>query len=124
MTKQRATRAAVRQHVEAFNAHDTARLLQGLDEDVVWATGSDVFRGRKSLDSVFDDWLWAHEPSLQVVRVVVDGDAAAVECIEHMTVEGQATEVPIAVFLTVSNGLFTSVRVYREGTADLPSESM
>lgn len=113
------TRGVVLRHVEAFNEHDTERILRGLDEGVVWTTGTDVYRGRAGLVNVFDDWLWGQDPRLDVVRLVVESDAAAMECIEHMVVEGARVQFPIAVFVTVRRGLLTAVTVYREGNADL-----
>ncbi|MHB8339633.1 MAG: nuclear transport factor 2 family protein [Mycobacteriales bacterium] len=114
-----ATRRAVIEHLEAFNGHDTERVLRGLDEDVVWATGSDLYQGRATLRDVFDEWLWRLEPSLDVMRLIVEGDAAAVECVERMVVKGSPVEFPIAVFLTVRHGLLTKVKVFREGSADV-----
>ena len=55
-------RTLVAEHLAAFNAHDSARLLAGLAEDVRWATGQDVFHGRDELAELFDDGLWAMRP--------------------------------------------------------------
>lgn len=113
------TRAAVMEHLTAFNSHDTERLLGGLAEDVEWVTGTDRFRGRAELATVFDDWLWAQNPRLEVVRMAVDGSSAAAEGVERMVVEGRPLSVPLSVFFEVRDGRLSSVRVYREGTADL-----
>jgi ketosteroid isomerase-like protein len=113
------TRAAVLQHLAAFNDHDQDRLLRGLDENVVWSTGTDRFEGRHAMRDVFDPWLWSKAPHLDLVRLVVEGDAAAAECIERMVVDGEAVEFPIAVFFTVQAGLLVRVEVFREGSADL-----
>jgi GNAT superfamily N-acetyltransferase len=112
-------RSVVREHVDAFNAHDTERLLRGFDEEISWHTGSDVVNGRDALRTVFDDWLWARAPRLEVMHLVVDGERAAMECVEHMVLEGQPVEFPIAAFFTAQTGLLTSMRVYREGSANL-----
>lgn len=114
-------RTVVEEHVEAFNAHDTERLFRGFDDDITWHTGSDVFYGPEALRTVFDQWLWDRAPRLVVMQLVVDGDRAAMECIEHMVLDGKPAEFPIAVFLTARRGLLTSVRVYREGSAHLPN---
>lgn len=107
------------EHVDAFNAHDTERLLRGLDEEITWHTGSEVVSGREALRTVFDDWLWDRAPRLDVRDLAVDGDRAAMECVEYILLDGRRVEFPIAAFFTVRNGLLTSVRVYREGSADL-----
>ena len=38
------TRAVALEHVDAYNAHDTDRLIAGMHPDIVWATGSAVFK--------------------------------------------------------------------------------
>jgi hypothetical protein len=40
---------------------------------------------------------------------------------EHTVLDGRPVEFPISVFFTARRGLLTSVRVYREGSAHLPS---
>lgn len=114
-----ATRAAVLEHVAAFNAHDADRVVRGLADDVVWATGSDVLHGRAALRGVFDDWLWGMSPRLDVRSLIVEGDRAAMECVESMTVDGRGVEFAIAVHVTVRGGVLAGVKVYREGTADV-----
>ena len=111
--------ARVTEHIDAFNAHDTERLLAGLAEDARWATGQDVFQGRASLAELFDDGLWALNPSLEVRTVVSDGEASAAELLEELTVDGERRRFAIAVFLRFADGLITSATVYREGSADL-----
>src|SRR5690349_15261998 len=82
-----ATRAAVLAHLDAFNAHDTDRLIAGLHQDVVWATGSGVFRGTSQLrNDVFDEGLWAMRPSLAVRTLLVEGETAAGTFREALTV--------------------------------------
>jgi hypothetical protein len=115
-----ATRAAVLDHVAAFNAHDTSRLISGLRRDVVWATGSDVFRGLSTLRAdVFDEGLWAMRPSLEVRTLLIDGEAAAGVFHEVLIVNDKTREFDIAVFFTVSDGLIGRVKVFREGSADI-----
>ena len=46
MTGQPDIRGLLQEHLDAFNAHDTERLLRGLDEDITWHTGSDIINGR------------------------------------------------------------------------------
>jgi hypothetical protein len=115
-----ATRAAVLDHIDAFNAHDTGRLIAGLRPDVVWATGSDVFRGSAQLrDGLFDGDLWAMRPSLEVRTLLIDGEAAAGVFHEVLIVNDETREFDIAVFFAVSDGLIRSVKVFREGSADI-----
>jgi hypothetical protein len=108
------------EHLAAFNAHDQGRLLRGLDKDLVWSTGADRYEGRATLLEVFDSWLWSKCPRLELVRLFVEDDAAAAECVEHMVIDGEAVEFPIAVFFELRDGLFVRVKVFREGSADLP----
>ena len=119
MTDQPDLRTVLEEHIDAFNANDTERLLRGFAEEITWHTGSDVVNGRDALRTVFDDWLWARAPRLEVLHLVVDGDCAAMECVEHMVLDGRPVEDPIAPFFTARRGLLTSVRVYREGSAHL-----
>lgn len=93
-----ATREAVLDHVDAFNAHDTDRLLTGLHEGIVWATGSDVFRGISELSDVFDEGFWAMRPSLAVQTLVVEGHQAAATLHERLVVDGRPREFDIVVF--------------------------
>ena len=117
-----ATRAAVRDHIDAFNAHDADRLIAGLHPDVVWATGSDVFRGAAQLREVlFDDLLWAMRPSLAARTLLIDGEAAAGMFHEVLTVDEEARAFDIAIFFTVSGGVIRSVKVFREGSANIES---
>ena len=109
----------VREHLAAFNAHDSERLLAGLAEDVRWTTGHDAFRGRQALAELFDDGLWAMGPSLELRTLVADGAAAAAELVEDITVNGERRRFAIAVFFRFADGLITHATVYREGSADL-----
>ncbi|HEY7007485.1 MAG TPA: nuclear transport factor 2 family protein [Jatrophihabitantaceae bacterium] len=112
-------RELIEEHIAAFNAHDTARLLARLAPDVVWATGRDVIRGRDELAEVFDDGLWQLRPSLVTRRLVASGNVVAVELSERLHVDGVARLFPIAAFFDVSGGVIRSARVYREGSADI-----
>lgn len=113
-----ATRAAVLEHVLAFNAHDTDRLCAGLAPDVVWATGSDVFLGAGHLrDELFDEGLWELRPSLEVRTLVVEGRSAAAVVHEELVVDGGGRQFDIAVFFAVREGLIRAVTVFREDSA-------
>ena len=115
-----ATRAVVLDHLDAFNAHDTDRLIAGLHQDVIWATGSDVFHGASQVrNDVFDEGLWAMRPSLTVRTLLVEGSAAAGTLHEALTVNGELREFDIAVFFTVHHAAIRTVKVFREGSADI-----
>ena len=113
------TRAAIEEHVAAFNAHDTARLLAGLAADAVWITGTATATGRAALADLFDDWLWSMQPRLELRTLIVDGTRAAAQLHESLTVDGALREFEIAVFFEIEDGLISRAKVYREGSADL-----
>jgi hypothetical protein len=98
------TRAAVEEHVAAFNAWDTERLLAGFAPHAVWITGQDRFVGTAALASLFDVGLWALTPHLDVKVLVVEGSLAALEVVETLTVEGERQVFAIAAFLEVDPG--------------------
>jgi hypothetical protein len=85
----------------------------------VWITGSDRVAGRTALAELFDEWLWSTSPSLETLSLLVDGERAAAQLRETMTVDGEVREFIIAVFFEVSDGLISFGKVYREGSADL-----
>jgi hypothetical protein len=114
-----ATRAAVLDHVDAFNAHDTDRLIAGLHQDIVWATGSDVFRGTSELRDLFDEGFWEMRPSLAVRSLVVEGETAAATLHEVLVVNDETLEFDIAVFFTVRGDVIRTVKVFREGSPDI-----
>ena len=114
-----ATRAAALEHVAAFNAWDTARVLAGFADDAVWVTGQDRFVGRTALAGLFDDGLWSATPRLEVKTLLVDGDAAALEVVETLVTGGETQVCAVAAFLEVGpDGLIRRGTVYREGNAD------
>jgi hypothetical protein len=112
-------RAAVAEHVAAFNAWDTARVLAGLAPDAVWVTGQDRFVGRTALADLFDDGLWSATPHLEVSSLLVDGRAAAIEVVESLVKDGETQVYAVAAFLEFDDaGLIRRGTVYREGNAD------
>jgi ketosteroid isomerase-like protein len=112
-------RALVLEHVAAFNAHSTARLLAGLAADAVWVTGQDVVRDHDGLRELFDDWLWSLNPELTVRTLVTQGGCAAAELREDLGVGTQRQSMNIAVFFETDAGRISSVKVYREGRAEV-----
>jgi ketosteroid isomerase-like protein len=114
-----AVRALVLNHVAAFNAHSTAQLLAGLAEDAVWETGKDVVRDQDGLRELFDDWLWSLNPKLTVRTLVTQGARAAAELREDLGIDKQRRSMNIAVFFETDAGRIRSVKVYREGQAEI-----
>jgi ketosteroid isomerase-like protein len=109
----------VTEHLAAFNAHDTERLLTGFAADAVWITGQDVVRGRDALAELFDAGLWSMNPHLEVRSIVAADDRAAAQLLESITVDGVVREFEIAVFFTLAEELIVHAKVYREGSAQL-----
>ena len=114
-------REIVLRHFDDFNSHNTTRLLAGLRSDVEWATGQDSFRGKAQVEEIFDDGLWDLSPSLYPELLVIEGRRAAARCRESIVIDGSECEFQIAIFFEIRDGLIASVKVYREGSADLPS---
>jgi hypothetical protein len=112
-------RAAVLEHIAAFNAGDSGRLLRGFSADAVWVTGQDRFAGHGELAGLYDAGLWGLAPHLDVLTLVCADRGAAVQLHERLTVDGETREFDIAVFFELSGGLITRAKVYREGSADL-----
>jgi hypothetical protein len=119
MSDSTGTRAAVLAHVEQFNLHDTDRLLAGMERGVSWSTGADVFCGVDSLRELFSPGLWDLEPRLEVLELVVDGGLAAARFAESLVLGDEELTFDIAAFFDVRDGLIRSVKVYREGSADI-----
>jgi hypothetical protein len=106
-------------HLDAFNRHCTADLLAGLAPDARWRTGTSTVTGRAALTELFDDGLWAMDPSLAVGGLIAEGDTVAAQLREDITVDGARLSFPIAAFYRVHAGLISDVTIYREGSADL-----
>jgi uncharacterized protein (TIGR02246 family) len=112
-------RDVVAEHLAAFNAHDSERLLAGFADDASWSTGQDVVRGRHALAEMFDAGLWELDPTLTVISIVAGDQVVAAELHERITIDGDAREFSIAAFFEVFDDLIHRAKVYREGTADI-----
>lgn len=110
---------AVLEHIAAFNAHDRVRLLAGLAADATWLTGRDSLHGHAALAEMFDDGLWALNPSLRVLRLVAEAQSVAVEMVETLTVDDEQQVCPIACFFDLQGATIRRVKVFREGSADI-----
>jgi hypothetical protein len=112
-------REVVEEHLAAFNAHDTDRMLAGFAADAVWATGRDVMRGTAELADLFDASLWELAPSLETITMIADDRAVAAELHERITVDGEQRGYRIAAFFAITGATITAAKVYREGVADI-----
>jgi ketosteroid isomerase-like protein len=114
-----ATAAAVREHFEAFNAGDLDRLLAGFAEDAHWITGETSVRGREQLRAFFGAAIDRLRPRLDVANLVAEDCRAACQLTETLVFEQEQHTFTIAVFFRLRDGLITSAKVYREGSAEL-----
>jgi hypothetical protein len=112
-------RDVVEEHLAAFNAHNTARLLAGFADGAAWSTGQDVMRGRDALAEMFDAGLWELDPSLTALSIVAEDRIVAAELHERITIDGELRQFSIAAFFEVTGGLIHRAKVYREGIADI-----
>lgn len=112
--------AIVRDHVQAFNAGDVDGLMAGFAEDAIFATGDHLVVGSRGIRAMFTEALAALAPSLDLRAAVVQGEVAACEFTEQLTVEGSAFEFALAAFYTVRRGEIVRVKVYREGSSEPP----
>jgi ketosteroid isomerase-like protein len=113
------TAAVVRKHVEAFNDGDLERLLAGFAEDALWITGQTVVRGRNELTSLFGDAIDGLRPHLAVENLITEHGRAACQLTETLLFEHEQRSYSIAVFFRLHDGLITSAKVYREGSAEV-----
>jgi hypothetical protein len=110
---------AVRAHVRAFNQRDIDALMAGLLDDVTWATGRDVLRGADAVRQLFANAFATLAPTLSVVSVIAADDVAACELRERLTHRGVTREDHIAGFYRFRGRQINSVKIYREGSADV-----
>jgi uncharacterized protein len=108
----------VKAHVEAFNAGDLDRLREGLAEDVLWMTGTDIVRGRAAVLDLLSNAMSGLAPQLRLIVFIASEHRAACELQETYVHKGVETTAHIAAFFEFSGALITRVKVYREGSAD------
>lgn len=107
--------AAVRRHLQAFNARDLDALLDGFDDDAVFATSEQLVVGKHALRRLFgDSFVLPPRARLELKHAVADDKAVACELVEEIETEGVFHTLEIAAFYQVSGGLITRVRIYRE----------
>ena len=114
-----ATAAAVRAHVDAFNQGDLERLLAGFAEDAQWVTGRSAVRGRDGLRGFFGAAIDGLRPHLAVAGLIAEDGRAACELTETLVFKQEPRSYSIAAFFQLRDGLITSAKVYREGSAEL-----
>jgi len=113
------TTAAVREHVEAFNAGDLERLLAGFTEDALWITGQTVVHGRGELSRFFGAAIDGLRPHLAVENLITEDGRAACQMTETLLFKQEQRSYSIAAFFRLHDGLITSAKVYREGSAEV-----
>ncbi len=111
--------SVLERHLAAFNRHDTAGLMATLAEDVTWRTGRDTIHGRAAVAELFDDWLWALNPSLTLLGSVAESSMVAAQLVERLTLDGELRQFVIAGFFEVDQGVIRVATIFREGSADL-----
>lgn len=110
--------ALVLAHISAFNNRDLARLLDGLDDEAVWMTGSDRVVGREHLQAFFAEAFAELTPRLEILNLIEGERNAACELRETYRVDGVEHTASIAAFYSIQDGRITRAKVYQEGSAD------
>lgn len=111
------TARVVHRHVDAFNTRDLDALMAGFTDDAVWITGTTVVRGRVKLAAFFSAAMADVAPTLTVESLLVDGERAACQLTETVTLRGDKRTFFIAAFYGFRDGRIVSAKVYREGSA-------
>ena len=106
---------AVHAHLAAFNDRDADAVVATFADDAVFAAGEQIVVGHRALRAMFADAFAAPiRARLDLRHAVVDGQTAACELSETLTVEGTTHELDMAAFYSVRDGLLTRVKVYRD----------
>jgi hypothetical protein len=111
--------AALRRHVDAFNARDLGGLMAGFTPDALWVTGATTVRGHGELTELFAGAMTGLLPTLTIRELLADGDRAACQLTETLTAAGEERTFFIAGFYRLRDGLIASAKIYREGSAIL-----
>jgi hypothetical protein len=109
----------VRRHVDAFNARDLDTLMAGFTEDASWVTGATIARGRGELTVLFAGAMAGLLPTLVIQNLLAEGDRAACQMTEMLTVARAERTFFIAAFYQLRGGRIASAKVYREGSAEI-----
>ena len=119
MTTEVDAAAVVRLHVDAFNARDLDALMACFTEDALWVTGTSIVRGHGELTGLFAGALTELLPTLVIRDLLVEGDRAACELTETLTVAGEERTYFIAGFYRLRGDRIASAKIYREGRAEI-----
>ncbi|MEV0582568.1 nuclear transport factor 2 family protein [Nonomuraea sp. NPDC050310] len=111
--------AVLRAHVDAFNARDLDALMAGFTEDASWVTGTSRVQGRAELTELFAGAMEGLLPTLVIHELLAEGDRAACEMTETLTVDGEERSFAIAGFYRLREGRIAAAKIYREGSAEL-----
>jgi ketosteroid isomerase-like protein len=111
--------AAIREHIDAFNEGDIERLLAGFSEDALWVTGQTVVRGRDELSRFFAAAIERLRPHLALENLITADGRAACQMTETLLSQKTQRSYSIAAFFRLNNGLITSAKIYREGSAEV-----
>jgi hypothetical protein len=110
--------ALVESHLDAFNRADLDAVMAGFADDAVFSIGDQTAIGTRAIRSLFAASMSSPVAArLELARVVLDGDTAACELVEELTVEGATHAIEMAAFYTARRGRLVRVRIYR----DLPT---
>lgn len=105
----------VEAHLDAFNRADLDAVMAGFADDAVFTVGDQTAIGARAIRSLFaDSFAQPVAARLELARDVVDGDTAACELTEHLTVGGVTHTIEVAAFYTVRRGRLARVRIYRD----------
>jgi hypothetical protein len=105
--------------VEAFNARDLDALMAGFTEDASWVTGTSTAQGRGELTELFAGAMAGLLPTLAIQDLLAEGDRAACQMTETLTVAGEEQTFFIAGFYQLRGGRIASAKIYREGSAEI-----
>ncbi|SDX78602.1 Predicted kinase [Modestobacter sp. DSM 44400] len=115
----RTPEAAVRAHVDAFDAGDLDALMAGFTPDATWRTGRSDAAGTDELRALFAGALAGLSPRLTLRTLTARGDTVAAELTETLMVDGETRHVPISGWYQVRNGRIAQAHIYREGSAEI-----
>ncbi|AKU15968.1 nuclear transport factor 2 family protein [Luteipulveratus mongoliensis] len=108
--------SALQSHIAAFNARDIEALMAGFAPDATWVTGADTIRASE-LREFFTNAFVHLTPRLDIVRII-DGGPVVVAQMRETWSHGGTRSASIAGIYDIANGLITSAKIYREGSAD------
>lgn len=104
----------MRVHLDAFSAGDLEAMLATLDPTATFTSGGSVV-DPSDLPDFFGWAIRELAPTMTVVSLLADGDRAACEFVESLTLDGTRQHLRRA-FYRVVDGLIIEVKVYDERT--------